>query len=351
MQREDESAKGNIPEEGTQNNLLFRGNIFSKITQTGMTSLRVESKGVSVASETEVFFRKQVYANHLSSKKVRSSFSWSTFFSLSIESLNSCNPLQGKRLKISNEREIILNSLTQDSGQDPKKNPSGVKGKVLIGSSVVGATASQLVVRDPSGKLLLLVDKNNLVIATQKLNLKNPMGIKFNCSVQAPSILGGLISPSNNRSDAIESPEASPSYSMSPSTQLKIESLSRGINILGPEGTSFSSDRGNIDVLSLKDWRFTSRAGRVSPFMMFSLFWTILSVSLELSSNLLCRCRLFFFADHVGCFFHRFHGITDSLSYKERQDLSRNTTTVCLSRIGNVVHVTTRRTVHLFWYL
>ena len=189
--------------------------------------------------------------------------------------------MQGKPLKISSPREIILNSLTQEvaekESEDAKKS-SRVKGKVLIGSSVVGATASQLVVRDLSGKLLLLVDKNNLVIATQKLNLKNARGIKFNCSVQSPSILGGVIL-NKSSVDAIES---STSYSMSPPTQLKIESLSRGINILGPEGTSFSSDRGSIDVLSLKDWKFTSRAGRVS--CCSSMFF-------ELSSNLLClRC-------------------------------------------------------------
>jgi hypothetical protein len=158
--------------------------------------------------------------------------------------------------------------LTEVPGdEDSKGSKSNVKGKLSIGSGVVAATASQLVVRDPSGKLLLLVDKNNLVIATQKLKLKNPKGVKFNCSVQSPSVLGGLIPYSQQ--DKILVSAASPGNASSltdpsPRTQVKIESASRGINILGPQGLSFASDQGDIEMLSLKDWKFASKAGRVS---------------------------------------------------------------------------------------
>jgi len=160
--------------------------------------------------------------------------------------------------------EISLNSLTQVSPGDEElaNNKSKVKGKVLIGSGVVGATASQFVVRDPSGKLLLLVDKNNLVIATQKLRLKHRKGIKFNCSIQSPSILGGTVSSEEFEytMSSFNSSEEDPYLH----SKLDIASLSRGINILAPGGAAFSTEHKDIEMLSLKDWKFNSKAGRVS---------------------------------------------------------------------------------------
>ena len=154
---------------------------------------------------------------------------------------------------------------------DRKTVKEEAKAKLLIGSKAVAAEASQLVVRDPEGKLLLLVDKNNLVIATQKLKLKNPSGIKFNCSIQSPLILGGLVS-SKDKSSLLRNQSSSSSDSTSSPTQLKIESLSRGMNILAPQGASFASDRHDINMMSLKDWKFTSRAGRVSIYTKLLVF-------------------------------------------------------------------------------
>lgn len=192
----------------------------------GLGKLKIDpQRGVKLDAPSEAIFLTDVYANRLMST-------------------------EGRQLTISNLKEVILSGNSADQ-------------KLLIGSGVIGSSANHLAIREPgSGRLLFLVDnKENLVMATPRLKINNRQGIRFTgTSIQVPQVSGDR--------KAFNGPRGSHGVfnnltTSSNSNPLRIESLSRGMKILGPSGVSFKSIKGSVTMSSLKDWRINSTSGRV----------------------------------------------------------------------------------------
>ena len=115
---------------------------------------------------------------------------------------------------------------------------SGLSGHSATLKSKFIVNASQFVVRDSNGKLNFLIDHSNQIITTNTICLSKSLPIGLNCSLQTP-----FIWPSNS------------------SLNLKIESMSRNLKILGPTSIQIDSSTGVTNLFSFGKMHIKTKNG------------------------------------------------------------------------------------------
>ena len=116
--------------------------------------------------------------------------------------------------------------------------------KLFLGSEGAVATAEQLVLRDGTGKLQLLLGHSKRLIAARGIRVNNDRALRFNCSIQAPYFTSV---PGDGQS----------------SNDLRIESPSRATRLLGPKSVLVKSPEGQVSIHAFRDLKFISKSDKV----------------------------------------------------------------------------------------
>lgn len=120
--------------------------------------------------------------------------------------------------------------------------------KLFLGSEGAVAVAEQLVLRDGDGKLQLLLQHNNHLIAASSIRVNNDRAFRFNSSIQAPYFTS-----------------VQPHHDHGPNSNgIRIESPSRATRLLGPKALSVRSSSGSVTLHAFRDLKFLSKSDRVS---------------------------------------------------------------------------------------
>ncbi|KAI1278771.1 Delta-sarcoglycan [Halotydeus destructor] len=192
-----------------------------------MGKLRISAEGrVTIPGDT--FLLKEVYANSIKAP-------------------------QNSTLRIVASNEIQIKALSdgvedsQEHGQQRHTNDSHL---LTIGPNTVESYSNQLVIRDVQGNLLMLVNDDHVAVTANKLRVNNPLGIQFNCSLQAPSVELLEFSSSSSRTSS--------------NAELKVQSLTRKTRILGPKSVSLDSKSGSVRFTSLRRLSLMSKRHQIA---------------------------------------------------------------------------------------
>lgn len=169
----------------------------------GMGKLRILKSGIRIEGDSE--FLKALYAKQIKSRK-------------------------DSGLYLESSRNITLNA------RDGSKNTVNT---LAIGKQRVETNARHFEVREPGGQLLFYADKDEVFLGAKRLKVGGSAGAVFKGSVQTPQVWANV-------------------------EDLKLESPTNKLDILGTKEVKLKSPSGGIVLESLMDFKITSRSGTIN---------------------------------------------------------------------------------------
>ncbi|XP_015905217.1 delta-sarcoglycan [Parasteatoda tepidariorum] len=172
-------------------------------TMDGMGNLKIRKDGIRV--EGQSIFLKSLYASQIQSR-------------------------QDQPLWFESSRNITINT----------RNSKGiVTSKLNLGDGRLDVYTSQFIVKKPNGDVLLKINEDEVIMAANRLRVSGDGGVIFDGSIQTPLVKS------------------------EPSRQLKLESPTRKLRVLAPEGVGIESRAGDISATCLKDFKLESKEGSI----------------------------------------------------------------------------------------